>query len=217
MPRPGARKDVGAHGPVLDTASRAAMYRLLARFMDRPPGRSDLEAAADLRADGCELEQVIASFASAAAGTTVAEQGIDFHDLFIGLAAGEVVPYASHYDTGTLNDLALVAVRRDLQSLGLRRRHGIAEPEDHAAAILEAMAALIDRLHETGDNSDSAELAADAFLERHVLSWMPRVFRDLARKHERPLYMALGALGAAFLETERARLRERQAHPELAT
>lgn len=216
MPPQRARTDADAHGAVLDKASRAAMYRLLARFMDRPPGRSDLEAAAGLRAEGSELELAIASFAAAAAGTNADEQSIDFHDLFIGLAAGEVVPYASHYDTGTLNDLALVAVRHDLQRLGLRRRNGISEPEDHAASILEAMAALIDRLQQTGDRRDSAE-QADAFLERHVLSWMPRLFRDLARKHERPFYMALGALGGAFLQTERARLSERQTHPELAT
>jgi len=213
MPRPGALTDEDAHGPVLDSATRAAMYRLLARFMDRPPGRSDLEAAAGLRAEGSELEQAIASFAAAAAGTSADEQSVDFHDLFIGLSAGEVVPYASHYDTGTLNDLALVAVRHDLQRLGLRRRNGISEPEDHAASILEAMAALIDRI---GDHSDSAE-QVDAFLARHVLSWMPRLFCDLARKHQRSLYMALGALGAAFLQTERARLSEGQAHSELAT
>ena len=67
----------------------------------------------------------------------------EFHDLFIGLGRGELLPYASYYLTGFLHEKPLAKLRGDMIDLGIERAEGVAEPEDNIASLMEMMAGLI--------------------------------------------------------------------------
>lgn len=60
-------------------------------------------------------------------------------ELFIGTGKAEVTPYLSHYVLAHANDTPLVDVKQQLERWGLARRESAHEPEDHIAAMCEAM------------------------------------------------------------------------------
>ena len=66
--------------------------------------QNELAIAAQLDGDQSPLGQSIALFARIAAKTREADIGQEYHDLFIGLGRGELLPYASYYLTGFLNE-----------------------------------------------------------------------------------------------------------------
>ena len=74
------------------------------------------------------------------------------------------------------------------------------EPEDHAAAVLDIMAGLID-----GSFGEPLTLARQKeFYEAHVGCWMPLFFRDLEGASSSVLYAALAQIGTRFLDIESA-------------
>jgi TorA maturation chaperone TorD len=111
---------------------------------------------------------------------------------------GEVVPYASWYETGFLMDRPLVQLRSDLVRLGFARQEGVREPEDHAAALCEVMGMLI--LKAQGSDADAM---VRYFFQTHLADWMPSFFADLRRAPSAVLYAAVGDLGEQILELER--------------
>ena len=98
----------------------------------------------------------------------------EYHALFIGLGRGELLPYASTYLTGFLQEQPLADVRQDFARLGFVRQEGVHEPEDHAGSLCQAMAALI----LAPDDYSTEE--QHQFFTRHVGSWMSEFFSDLA-------------------------------------
>ena len=60
----------------------------------------------------------------------------EFHDLFIGLGRGELLPYASFYMTGFLNEKPLAKLRDDMARLRIRRADDVYEPEDNIASLM---------------------------------------------------------------------------------
>src|SRR5262245_1058467 len=86
---------------------RAQCYRLLARFLSAPPTAADLQAASKLTGDDSDLGRAITAFARVCAGSQSAAVAEEYHDLFIGLARGELVPYGSYYLTGFLHEKPL--------------------------------------------------------------------------------------------------------------
>jgi TorA maturation chaperone TorD len=177
---------------------RAQWYRLFARFLSAPPGPGDLLAAAALEGDTTELGRAVTRFAAACAAATSEDAQRQFHDLFIGLARGEIVPYASYYLTGFLNEKPLARLRRDMARLGVARRTGVADPEDHIAALCEMMAAFID-----GGLGVGLSLADQkAFFGAHVGSWAGVLFRDMEAADSFRIYQRLGTVGRIFLSIE---------------
>lgn len=137
------------------------------------------------------------ALADAAASADLQSLDDEFHDLFIGIGRGEVVPYASWYRTGFLMDRPLVALRRDLSLLGFERDENVSEPEDHAAAIAEVMGLLADPVE--GQDPSTQYL----FFSEHIDSWMPQFFADLQTARNAHFYRSVGRLGAAFADFER--------------
>jgi TorA maturation chaperone TorD len=179
---------------------RARLYALLGRFLARPPSRELLAQVAVLRGSGGgdgPLGRALGEFAELAGSTTEAEAEREYNALFIGVDRGELVPYASYYLTGFLNDRPLARLRGDMQALGLERAPGVAEPEDHIAALSEMMAGLI-----TGAFGESPEIGQRRFFERYLAPWAGRFFDDLEQAEAATLYRPLGALGRLFLEIE---------------
>ncbi len=146
---------------------------------------------------GGELGTAWSALADAAGSADLQALDDEFHDLFIGLGRGEVVPYASWYRTGFLMDRPLVALRRDLALLGFKRDEDVSEPEDHAAALAEVMGMLTDSAE--GQDASTQRL----FLAEHIDSWMPHFFADLQKANSADFYRTVGRLGAAFLDFER--------------
>lgn len=181
---------------------RCRTWTLLATLLRWTPDATVLEGVAALEpGDGKAGDELAAAWAGLREAARRAEPGPlddEFHDLFIGLGRGELVPYGSWYRTGFLMDRPLVALRRDLQTLGFRRQEAVCEPEDHVAALAEVMAMLADP--DTGQDGSTQQL----FFREHVDSWMPTLFADMQAAQSADFYRAVGRLGAAFLDFERA-------------
>lgn len=179
---------------------RAEVYRLLARFLTQPPSQSDLAFAKSLEGGETAIGQGVRTFARIAGATEVSEADDEYHALFIGVGRGELLPFASYYLTGFLHEKPLARLRNDMAALGIAANPDATEPEDHAAAVLDIMAGLID-----GSFGEPLTLAKQKeFYEAHVGCWMPLFFRDLEGASSSVLYAALAQIGTQFLDIESA-------------
>lgn len=177
---------------------RAEIYGLLARVLAAPPDAALLQALTQLRGDGSEFGAAFGDLARAAGSTTVEAAGREYHDLFIGLGRGELLPYASYYLTGFLHERPLVDLRGALARLGVERAAAVKEPEDHIAALCEVMAGLI-----AGTFGAPVPVAQQQeFFDGFVAPWAPRFFHDLEDAQSAALYAAIGRVGRLFLGIE---------------
>ncbi len=176
---------------------RLLPYKLLARYLAAPPDRELLELTARLEGDGTPFGKALAALAAAAAETTPEAAAEEYHALFVGLARGELLPYASYYLTGFLQERPLAELRIELEGLGVARAEGCPEPEDHAAALFEVMAGLI-----AGTFGDGRLVTQKRFFETHLASWVGRLFADLEEARSARLYRHVGTVGRRFLEIE---------------
>jgi TorA maturation chaperone TorD len=192
-----------ASEPVIDQVLpedrvRARQYQLLARFLARPPDGALLQQATRFAGDDTALGHALGMFARLAAQTTPQAARTEYDRLFIGLGRGELVPYASFYLTGFLNEKPLAKLRRDMARLGIARAEDVSEPEDHIAALCEMMAGLI-----TGSFGPPLDLAAQkVFFDDHLASWAERFFEDLEGARAATLYTPVGTLGRVFMGIE---------------
>lgn len=179
---------------------RADLYRLLARALLGPPDDAFLRALADLKGDGSPVGKAFAALARVALRTSAPQARDEYDALFVGLGTrGEVLPYASYYLTGFLHEKPLAALREDMEARGIEREAGVSEPEDHAGAICEMMAGLID-----GSYGAPAALAEQrTFFERHVGPWIAHFFKDLESAGASRLYQPIGQIGRLFVGIER--------------
>ena len=138
-----------------------------------------------------------------AGATGPAKARAEFDALFVGLGRGEVLPYASYYLTGFLNEKPLAKLRRDMRALGIERSPTVFEPEDGIASLMEMMAGLI-----RGRFGAPATLARQRdFFATHVGPWAGHLFADLEGARASVLYAPVGAAGRAFMEIEREAFR----------
>lgn len=178
---------------------RAAQYRLLARLLAVEADESVLRQLACLTGDDSPLGAGLASLARVAARITPAAARTEYLELFIGMARGELLPYASYYLTGFLHEKPLAQLRQDMARLGVARAETVNEPEDHIAAICEIMAGLIE-----GSFGAPADLETQRqFFDRHLASWAETFFADLEGARAAVLYAPVGTVGRAFMEIER--------------
>lgn len=182
---------------------RVEAYALLASLLREAPsehmlkslGAIEAPAASSLRPT--KLEQAWQNLAAAARSARPKPLETEFHNLFIGLGRGELLPYGSYYISGAMMDKPLAALRDELARLGLKRAEGVAEPEDHAAAICETMALL-------ADPENGLPLAEqNQFFSTHAGVWLPRFFQDLRQAENAAFYASVGQFGEAFIEFEK--------------
>ena len=175
---------------------RANTYGLLGALLAGPPRQKifDLLASIDPPSDD-GLGKAWRELMRAAECAEVGAVDDEYHDLFIGVGRGELIPYGSWYQTGFVMDKPLAALRSDLAALGFERRDEVKEPEDHAAALLETMALI----------AAPAEHGIDVqrrFFDRHVATWMPTFFADLQTADSARFYRAVGQFGEQFMQFE---------------
>jgi TorA maturation chaperone TorD len=176
--------------------ARASEYLLLAALLRRPATGELLESIQGILGEATPLGLAHIALAGAAQKTSVAAAGREFFNLFIGVGRGEMLPYASFYLTGFLNERPLGRVREDLAKLGIERAEGNHDPEDHIATLLEVMAGLAN-----GDIA-AAPGVEQAFFERHLKPWVARFFADLAIAEAADFYKAVASVGQAFIAIE---------------
>lgn len=177
---------------------RADCYRLLGRLLAAPPSRESLDAVGRILGGQGEFGAAIDALAAAARATDEETALREYNDLFIGLARGELMPFASYYRTGFLYDKPLAALRADMERLGIAPSDSTSDPEDHIAALAEMMAGLI-----TGAFGAPAPLAEQKkFFDTHLAPWAGRLFADLERAEAARLYKPVGTVGRLFLAIE---------------
>ena len=197
-----------AETAIIDDADRlrAQAYGLLAHMLARPPSRDLLATVGALDGDGSPLGRAISDLAARARTLADAPDGEhraerEYHELFLGVTRGELVPFASYYRTGFLIDRPLARLREDMQALGIERAPGVSEPEDHIAAIVEIMGALAAGTVGTADGEPDLP-RQKRFFERHLAPWAGRFFQDLEEASAADLYRPLGTFGRLFLDIE---------------
>ncbi len=185
-------------------AFRSTSWLVLGALLRQPPDAATLaevacvgSSAGGADPDAGEPAASWSALAEAAATAEPAPLDDEFHDLFIGIGRGELVPFASWYRTGFLMDRPLVALRRDLAILGFEREASVRDPEDHAGALAEVMGLLAD----PAEGQDDA--TQRLFFSEHIDSWMPALFADMQSAQCARFYRHVGRLGAAFVEFER--------------
>jgi TorA maturation chaperone TorD len=175
---------------------RAHQYGLLALLFGRSPSADLLSRVAELKGDATPLGLAHIRLAETAAASDPDAVSREFFDLFIGVARGDLLPYASYYLTGFLHERPLARVREDLARLGIERVEDMGEPEDHIAILCEVMASLV-------SGRFGAEPGAErAFFDRHLKPWAMRFFADCETAPHARFYRAAGAVGRLFLELE---------------
>ena len=177
---------------------RASAYSLIAALLRSTPDKEMLIRLTGLSPgvvpEGDELLLAMSTLALSANLHTPASIDDEFHELFIGLGKGEIVPYGSWYLTGFLMEKPLSDLRDDLASLGYVRNSSVAEPEDHVAALCEVISLMI---------AEGTDLAIQRnFFQSHMANWMGRFFTDLSNARSAIFYKSVGRFGAAFIAFE---------------
>ena len=176
--------------------ARAQKYALLAALLRQAPDAVLLRRIARLEGDATPLGGAHAALARVARVAHPDQVAREFFDLFVGVARGELLPYASYYLTGFLHERPLARLRTDMRTLGLERAEGPSEPEDHAAILCEIMALLI------GGESAATVSRQRHFFEEHLAPWIGRFFADLETAEHAEFYRPVGTLGRLFIGIE---------------
>lgn len=177
---------------------RADLYNFLGLLLAGPPSEMLLEQCADLGGDDGPLGTAINALAKIARLSKPAQVEREFNKLFIGLGRGELLPYASYYLTGFLNEKPLASLRRDMAVRGMRRALNVYEPEDNIASLMELMGAMI-----VGRFGPPAPLDDQkVFFNRHITPWAGHFYSDLEAAKNSVFYAAVGAVGRVFMEIE---------------
>jgi len=182
--------------------ARADHYALLAQLFYAP---ADALLLAALATTGTALGQgqgpLAAAWAALAATAAQREPAAvedEFDRLFVGIGKPEVTLCGSYYQAGFLHEEPLADLRDDLARLGLARREGVGETEDHIAALAEVMRHLV----VTGPD-EAGLLRQHEFFVRHLQPWYGALCDALAAAPQADFYARVGALTRAYFDIER--------------
>ena len=182
---------------------RAQMYDLLGTLLRDAPSKDLLTNLAALTGDQTPIGQAIGSLAKVSKSVGPEKASQEFHSLFIGLGRGELLPYASYYMTGFLNEKPLAKLRNDMTRLQIERAPSVYEPEDNIGSLCEMMAGLI-----LGRFGPPADLGTQKeFFATHISPWAGHFFTDLEGAEYSLLYAPVGTVGAHFIEIEKEAFR----------
>jgi TorA maturation chaperone TorD len=190
-----------------EEAARADFYALLARLLSRAPDGSLLAALACAEPLPNDANPAFArawrDLAAAASAMDAAAAEEEFDALFAGVGKASVSVYAGYYAGAAAVDHPRVRVQHDLAALGLAHRK-TTEPEDHFAALFEAMRVLA----AGGAGRAPASLAEQRkFFEANVEPGAMKFFATLESAPAANFYRRIAALGSAFIALESQSLR----------
>ena len=179
--------------------ARANIYGLLARLLLAVPdaGLLDSLASSDALVSDSAVQPLDLAWEqlSLTARLLPTDHVIDeFNALFVSTAAPRVSPHGSIYLAGCLHEKPLVLLRADLAKLGLGRRPGVRETEDHLGALCETMRQLIVRKRAVDEQQ--------AFFDTHIASWYPACLDHLRRAEGAQFYARVADLADAYFSLE---------------
>ena len=179
---------------------RADMYDFLASLLRKEPSDELIQKVSQLEGDETPIGSACLTLAHLA---KTLDNGLirnEYVDIFIGVGRGEVLPFASYYLTGFLNDKPLANLRADMANIGVARVKGVKEPEDHIASLFDMMSGLI-----RGHYGKVFSIVEQAdFFNRHIEPWAGLLMRDIEAAKTVVFYAPVGTIGKAFLEIESA-------------
>lgn len=177
---------------------RADLYNFLGVILSGPPDEMLLGQTAGLQGDSTDLGQAVSTLAKMARITKPRTVESEYNRLFIGLGRGELLPYASYYLTGFLNEKPLSMLRQDMTAQGLARAQNVFEPEDNIASLMEMMGAMI-----VGRFGTPADLNTQkTFFNKHIGPWAGHFFSDLEGAKNSVFYAPVGTVGRLFMDVE---------------
>jgi TorA maturation chaperone TorD len=184
--------------------ARADMYALIARLFFAPP---DAALLADLANADSLVSQKTDNPLDIAWEKLILTAGImdvyaledEFNGLFISTGSPQVDPYASLYLSGFMNEKPLAALRGELAQLGIARVPGVAEMEDHIAALCETMRLLI-----TGEQGVARQSIQRQrmFFEKNLAPWYERCLDDIRAARGANFYRQVADFTQAFFSIE---------------
>ena len=190
--------------PVLsdEDRARAEHYAVLSRLFASAPDAEflrKLPALADTWGSSRNaLGQAWLMLGDAARSIDADQLEEEYTRLFLTIGRPDVMLFGSFYMAGFLMEGPVVELRADLAELGLGRRLGVTESEDHIAALCDVMRHLI----VTGP--DAAGLGRQQlFFTRHIAPWFEALCDALERAPDARFYPRSAALVRAFFEIER--------------
>ncbi|HEV8035893.1 molecular chaperone TorD family protein [Yoonia sp.] len=182
---------------------RADLYNYLGVMLAGPPDQLLLDQTAGLSGDDTVLGKAINGLARVAKISKPKAVRSEYNALFIGLGRGELLPFASYYLTGFLNEKPLANLRKTMADFGMTRAENVFEPEDNIASLMEMMAGMI-----VGRFGRVATLAEQqTFFNAHIGTWASHYFSDLQGAKSSILYASVGAVGQAFMDIEKEAFR----------
>jgi TorA maturation chaperone TorD len=116
--------------------------------------------------------------------------------LFVGTGKAEVTPYLSKYVLRHQADTPLADVREALRRLGIARREGVGEYEDHVAGMLETMRFLI------AVQRQNLEVQRD-FFERYVYDGAIALCSALSDSQHASFYKIVARLTRIYMDVEK--------------
>jgi TorA maturation chaperone TorD len=182
---------------------RASLYALLGTLLLQIPDQTTLDHLSALEGESGDVGSAINTLSQIAKSMTPASVEREYNVLFIGVGRGEVLPYASYYLTGFLHEKPLADLRGKMRELGIQRKQGISEPEDHLGALCEMMAGMI-----TGAFGEPMPLQVQKkFFNAHSAPWAAHCFSDLEKAESAVLYAPVGSLGRLLMGIEQESFR----------
>ena len=182
--------------------ARAEVYGLLATLFHAEPADDLYEqlrvAVTEAPAPGAFLEATWSELVAASRRLPLASVGDEYAALFGGVGKPEILPYASWFVAGFLNEAPLVYVRRALTELGLERPNTVLQTEDHIANLCEVMRYLI-----AGDDLAVCNLATQQrFFDAHLRPWVESMCDAITSHPRADFYRALAAYARDFFAVE---------------
>ena len=182
-----------------DDQARADTYSILASLLSQSPSQDLIDYLlhinVDTQSEPGDMAKAWLLIKQAAGKFSLDQLDDEYHNLFIGLGRGQVVPYGSWHLTGFLMDKPLSELRDDLAKLGIAADTETKDPEDHIAALFESMSILITA-------SDVEGYQQRRFYIRHLQPWADKFFKSLEAASSAEFYKSVSVLGQRFIELE---------------
>jgi TorA maturation chaperone TorD len=183
-----------------EEVARANFYGLLAGLFYAPPDAALLEALAgadEVEAEDGDIGEAWQDLAQAAAAADPEAVREEYENVFVGTGKAPVSLYTSAYTIRYSNEVPLVALRSELAALGLARRAGANEPEDHIAALCDAMRYFV--------AEQKRELTEQArFFRRWIAPAAEPLCAAIEAQPSTDFYKAVGSFAKAFFQLEQS-------------
>ena len=181
--------------------ARADFYALIARLFYAGPDAALLAAiaAADeivAEAENISLAQCWKSLTSAAMAMDAEAAQEEYDNVFVGTGKAEITPYAAQYLAESMRENVLVRLRGELAGIGLERKSGAAEYEDHFAGLCEVMRHLIFFA------ADVAVQKQKSFFLEYVDPWYGDFCAAVIASPNTNFYKQVARFTKAFLDVE---------------